>query len=203
MTTLYRIALICTTWLVTQSVCFAGSIAVPEHLQIITLNGEKQTWYLLMDKEDYPLNEGINTLTVRYRDLLESDYDDTHQTITSEPVSLTFNAIANGQYSLQSSRPLTESEALAFAKKPTITIISNEGQQVALLKPTYTAAKAAPTTATDHFTTDTQANQAQAAPHNTSASPSNTAGQMLRYWWQQADPATRQAFLTEVSEQAK
>ncbi|MBD1388415.1 DUF2057 domain-containing protein [Neiella sp. HB171785] len=203
MTLFSRLSTVFIGWFCLHATCFAASLAVPEHLQIVTLNGEKQTWYLLMDNENYPLNEGINTITVRYRDLLESDYDDTHQTVTSEPVSLTFHAESQGQYQLTAERPQNESAAVAFAKKPTIKVATVSGQNVALLKPVYAPRAAAPTTATDHVS----ATPIAAAPNNAAAAAnsasSTTAGQMLRYWWQQADPATRQAFLSEVSEQAK
>lgn len=173
----------------------AANLSVPEHLQVVTINGEEQQWYLLMDKEDYQLKQGINSISVRYRDLIESDYDDTHQTVTSEPVSLTFSAEQGQTYTLTAPRPENEADAQAFAKKPQITI-TQQDQQVALLKPIYTAvAQAAPTTATEHpvkpATDPSAADQAQ-----------TPAGQMLRYWWQQADPATRQAFLDELAGQA-
>ncbi|MBW8190916.1 DUF2057 domain-containing protein [Neiella marina] len=188
----------CLFFFLLANVAHAANLSVPEHLQIVTINGEKQQWYLLMDKDDYPLNEGINTISVRYRDLIESDYDDTHQTVTSEPVQLTFNAVSGQTYTLTAARPESEDAASAFAKKPKIDV-TQQGQHIELLKPIYTAAsRAAPITATEH-PVSRQIQQTQATPPPNTAA---TAAKMLRYWWQQADPATQQAFLNEVESQA-
>ncbi|MCM2679818.1 DUF2057 family protein [Echinimonas agarilytica] len=161
---------------------WANQLNTPEHIEVLTINNEKQSWYLFQDSRAIELPLGVVKLEVRYKDLIEDDNDDTHQTITSSKITMTFETRPNEVYQLKAKRPETEKEARQFAKKPVITIHSSAGV-VEELNPVYI-----PT-----------ANVVVETPK--SEPPTNdVSAKMLRYWWSQADETTKAEFIREISE---
>lgn len=166
----------------------SAELKVPEHIQLLNLNGEKQSIQLFIRNRDYPLSPGINALRVRYRDLIESADDDSHDTIKSDEVVIHFEAKGDENliYRLVAPRPETTDEAYAFAKKPSFQIYQ-ASELIPQVKPTFVAPPT-PSLPPQPKLVDGAQNQAV----------NNKAAEMLEYWWQQADDETRATFLKKV-----
>lgn len=168
--------------LLLQGALQAATLQLPEHIQVISVNGEKQGFNLFMTTSEVELPAGIVALKVRYKDLIESDFDDSHETVRSEDQALYFkvSSEASALYQITSARPDTPDAAHQFAKKPNFSILY-QGTEVPLLEPQYRALEPE-LSATD------------------AAEKASKAGKMLHFWWQQADKQTRSEFLKKVSE---
>ena len=173
-------------WLMASLLSLAGMahavpLEIPEHLNVISLNGEEQSSSLFIRTSRLELPMGMISLKVIYRDLIESDRDDSHETVRSEPVTLHFEAVNSDEpYKLIAPRPDNLEDAHVFARKPSIHI-SHHQQTVQLVEPVYISSS---------------------SPSSSAQAPSpSQAASMLDYWWQQADSETRATFLKKVSTQ--
>lgn len=162
----------------------AASLETPEHLQVTAINGEKQSIQFMIRSRNYKLPEGLVSLKLKYRDLIESDDDDSHDTIKSDTIEIHFEANSQSSfpYVLVAERPDNTKDAYAFARKPLIQVTQN-GKPVPLLQPTYTAKQ--PQSQSTRSQEATEADQERVET-------------MLNHWWQKASDETRAAFLKKV-----
>lgn len=180
----------------------AASLELPEHLELLSINGLSTSGNLLNRTRSYTLPDGEAVLELRYADLVEAEIGDSHSNYRSQPVAIRFHAEDKRRYALRAERPLTESAARKFAAAPTMRVESLDG-------------KPAPSQQfVDHVDlkngvlsalTRTVAPQAiavtpakETGPASGQAERSSLAGQNLWYWWQQADEPTRRRFLEQV-----
>ncbi len=179
---------ILTKWTITlisllfPSLVFSADLSVPEYIQVQSINGEKMpTSFIMMDRT-YPLPLGSVTLSVRYKDMIESDWDDSHDFVSSDWQEVSFNVTSEeGNYQLQSARPSSMKQAEKFALNPSFSVLS-QGEDV---------------------TTKAVGSSGSEPPKPTTDSDQQRALQMLEFWWQQADEQTQAEFLQHINQQPK
>ncbi|MEI5639915.1 MULTISPECIES: DUF2057 domain-containing protein [unclassified Pseudoalteromonas] len=182
----------------------AAQLNFPE--EIIPLQvGEKTIEHSFFSKvREVQLEPGQYQVKMRYSDLYEVGYDD-HEIIESEPFWATVTISQQGQYHIEFNRPNNVVAAKTFAEQPLIQlqapdeslatslVVSKTAPQMSNTQPTTSPATAAQLT-----TMASEPSQSMpAAP--TAAHPDVVA--MLQYWWQQATPAQRKAFLAAIKAQ--
>jgi uncharacterized protein YccT (UPF0319 family) len=194
----------------------SASLHVPEHLQLLSINGQDTRGNLLNRARSYALPPGDVVLELRYSDVVEADVGDSHSNFKSPPVGIRFRAQDQQSYAVEAERPASERAARAFVKAPRATVVeigtrqAPEQQFIAdaeLKNAALTAlarsagnAAAAPAAATPAATA-TVATAALPAASTSAAAPAAEGGlveQNLWYWWQQADETARRRFLQKI-----
>ena len=150
----------------------AATLESPEHIQVLSINGESQGFNFFSKNRKFELPKGVISLKVKYKDLIDEHLGDGHATIKSDEVTLHFEVQnINDTYQLKSERPSSIEKAQKYAKKPNIEIFM-QNKKVELLKPQYQPV--------DPETED-------------------KAAKMLNYWWEQADEQTKRDFLKKIA----
>lgn len=193
----------------------AAELRVPEPFDVLIVNGEEYSSGLKSQKT-VALKVGRNVVILEYDQIFDADYGDSHDRIKSAPVALVFEVTADAVLSLVDPKLQSNTEARRYAKAPQLQLRDQQQQPVASqLLPvreingllladggnegnrsvsgtsaTVTAATAAPAVVQSTTQSTAQATAAQPAPD---------ALQMLSYWWQQATPAQRAAFLQAIT----
>lgn len=186
----------------------AAKLNFPE--EIIPLQvGEKTIEHSFFSKvREVQLEPGQYQLKMRYSDLYEVGYDD-HEIIESEPFWATVKITQQGQYHIEFNRPKNVVAAKTFAEQPLIQLQAPDES----LATSLVVSKTAPQLATNNAQpTSSQASAAQSTAGASSSSQSMSMPAppaaahpdvvaMLQYWWQQATPAQRKAFLAAIKAQ--
>ncbi|MEM0515616.1 DUF2057 family protein [Pseudoalteromonas sp. YIC-827] len=197
------LALLLTPSAYAETVSFASEI-IP--LQV----GDKTISHSIFNTVDeLELAPGSYRLKLKYSDLYESGFDD-HEVIESEPFWVTLEVAAGRDYKVTFDRAATAAGAKLFAQSPVVRLRA-EGQQLEVPMPKSAApslAAPAPVLAAPSLV---PANIAPAPAVSTKSAPAVapapqsggnvSAAAMLDFWWQQATPAQRQAFLQKVQSQ--
>lgn len=97
------------------------SLELPRWFELLYLNGATPSSSLLGDR-DYPLQQGINLLVVRYGDNIKIRRDDS-EVITSAPQAIWLDAGVPGHYRLVAEQPANLAQARAFANAPQLQIV--------------------------------------------------------------------------------
>lgn len=200
----------------------AAELIIPAEFEFLAVDGKKIESSLLNRQSKLQLSNGHHNIAIRYNDIIEDDFDDSHEFVTSKPFIIHLLIDGDFIYRLNSDSKLSTEDPKRFAKHPKIVVSrkdngkivyrftqtqldessilngfadSNSQQDIALL-----AAKA------------TQNNEPQDVTHlqhrklastnkkrnqvPKDSIPANIkSAEMLQYWWQQADKKTRKAFL--------
>ena len=159
--------------------------------------------------DDVELAPGTYQLKLKYTDLYEQGYDD-HQVVESEPfwVEVTFEQGKN--YDLVFNRASNAVAAEVFAESPQVSLKAKGSELAMPLSIVNYRAVSAPVQAVATAPVVAAKNKpATAAPVTLPANVSGgkdglkkmpNAAAMLEFWWQQASPEERRAFLQKVSQ---
>lgn len=179
----------------------AAKLSFSEELIPLKLGERTIEHSLFSRKDNFELAAGTYLIEVKYKDLYEIDYD-SHQTIESEPfVVKVVVDDAEASYAVSMPRAEDISGAKQYVANPFVEISKNQQAAVRVYPLTQ---KELYTQATNPITV------APAQPNN--VQPTNTisavkpapkaahpdAAAMLEFWWQQASPAQRAAFLEKI-----
>lgn len=180
----------------------ASELQVPEFFSVRSVNGVPQRADLLSRDRSLSVPEGEVLLELRYSDVVQASLGDSHTNFRSDWFAVRFQASAGKRYRLQAPRPESEVQAAAFSREPRVQVVdAGQGgapaqtwlspQQWRELLTARPLPAPAPATPAAPPVTPAPAGVAPAA--STSLVADN-----LWYWWQQADEATRRAFLQRV-----
>ena len=188
----------------------AETIRFPEEFVPLQV-GERlieQSFFSRVD--DVELAPGTYQLKLKYTDLYEQGYDD-HQVVESEPFWVEVTVESGKNYDLVFNRASNAVAAEVFAESPQVSLKA-KGSELAMPLSTIgyrTAPAPAPAQAVARAPVAASSPQpATAAPVTLPAKvPGGQAGlknmpnaaSMLEFWWQQASPEERRAFLQKVS----
>lgn len=196
-----------------------GTLVLPEHFEIISINGE-QFGGLLTEKHRSTLAVGEHIIEVQYFDLLDDDDSDSHTKVRSTAQAFSLHVEAGHHYQLEATRPYDVDEAQAFAAHPqfvikdttsghylSLNVVSAQEQQASLLrqllgskpnKPVAALQPAAQPIAPVAQPSVPQKAVTAAAPKVEENHAPQDAESQLLYWWSQASAEQRQRFLTQV-----
>tara|TARA_B100002049_G_scaffold236519_1_gene223512 strand:- start:283 stop:900 length:618 start_codon:yes stop_codon:yes gene_type:complete len=156
--------------------------------------------------DDVELAPGTYQLKLKYTDLYEQGYDD-HQVVESEPFWVEVTVESGKNYDLVFNRASNAVAAEVFAESPQVSLKA-KGSELAMPLSIigYRAAPAqamasAPVAASSSQPATTAPATLPAKVPGGQASLKNTpnAAAMLEFWWQQASPEERRAFLDKVT----
>ena len=160
--------------------------------------------------DDVELAPGTYQVKMKYTDLYEQGYDD-HQVVESEPFWVELTVESGKDYDLVFNRASNAVAAEVFAESPQVSLKAKGSELAVPLSVVSYPAASAPAQAvasTPVAATSTSNKPATAVPVTLpakvpggQASLKNmpSAAAMLEFWWQQASPEERSAFLQKVS----
>ena len=158
--------------------------------------------------DDVELAPGTYQVKMKYTDLYEQGYDD-HQVVESEPFWVELTVESGKDYDLVFNRASNAVAAEVFAESPQVSLKAKGSElAVPLSVVSYPAASApaqavasAPVAATSNKPATTVPVTLPAKVPGGQAGLKNmpSAAAMLEFWWQQASPEERSAFLQKVS----
>ncbi|MFT5693862.1 MAG: hypothetical protein ACI92E_003205 [Oceanicoccus sp.] len=110
----------------------AGTLAVPDELTLLFLNGEKVPSSFFRHTNRIDITAGPNNIIVKYDDIISGDISDDHTVFESLPFALNFVAEPDFDYQVNMALPRNEDEAKKFESKPIVTLSNSENMLVPL-----------------------------------------------------------------------
>lgn len=160
--------------------------------------------------DDVELAPGTYQVKMKYTDLYEQGYDD-HQVVESEPFWVELTVESGKDYDLVFNRASNAVAAEVFAESPQVSLKAKGSELAVPLSIVSYRAASAPVQAVASApvaATSTSNKPATAVPVTLPAKVPGgqvglknmpSAAAMLEFWWQQASPEERRAFLQKVS----
>lgn len=160
--------------------------------------------------DDVELAPGTYQVKMKYTDLFEQGYDD-HQVVESEPFWVEVTVESGKDYDLVFNRASNAVAAEVFAESPQVSLKAKGSELAMPLSIVSYRAASAPVQAVASApvsATSTSNKPATAVPvtlpakvpgGQTGLKNTPSAAAMLEFWWQQASPEERRAFLQKVS----
>ncbi|TDG12137.1 DUF2057 domain-containing protein [Seongchinamella unica] len=198
----------------TSSPLSAASLTIPMAFEFIALNGQMIERSLVMRKDELQFAPGHHEIALRYSDMIESDFNDTPESIRSAAFIITLDASDDGDYVLVPAGGEVIRNPREFAAAPEVVITDEDG---AAAKFTLTRTDVTRDFAASLYGNETRVGSDESPPAPApSASadvvenvfgkapaaaplPIDTAGaspaDMLQLWWRRADEKTRKEFL--------
>lgn len=190
---------------------FKPSLQVAEAFNILAVNGSPYSKGLFKQQRLLSLRKGKNLIAFEYEEVFESEDDDNFDIVKSAPFVAEFYVNQDGQYIQRLLKPSDLGAAKRFSQNPVFEIIetSDKGNPIKIavrLRVLHgtgdsylaqeTRLKQKPRLDLSH-PSPKSGKKETVAPTATNQTPS-MASKMLKYWWQQATPAERQAFLSSI-----
>lgn len=176
----------------------AASLNFSEELVPLKV-GERTIEHSLFSRKDQvEVPQGTYFVELKYKDLYEIDYD-SHQTIESEPFVIKVVVDdANADYAISMKRAENIAGAKQYVAAPYVDISKNK-QAAVRVYPASANERYAQIAPTSVVTSTSVAQAPQNVSDNKSAPAAAhpDAAAMLEFWWQQASPAQRAAFLAK------
>ena len=157
--------------------------------------------------DDVELAPGTYQVKMKYTDLFEQGYDD-HQVVESEPFWVEVTVESGKDYDLVFNRASNAVAAEVFAESPQVSLKAKGSELAMPLSIVSYRAASVPVQAVATAPVVASSKPATAVPVTLPAKvPGGQAGlkntpsaaAMLEFWWQQASPEERRAFLQKVS----
>lgn len=163
-------------------------ISAPENVIILAINGKAtgSTGLFSKKKTNYTLPAGEHTFTARYDRLFKSETSDDYDIVRSSGVTIKATLLDQKSYTLGwQPEPKTRTEALTFAKQPTLTITESDGTLIA----------------TQQGAVQTSRSFIENLINRTEAPPVATSLEQLQSLWNLASPEQRQQFSQWIQQQ--
>lgn len=215
-----RIAIAAATLMGTTSVFSAVTLTAPEEIKIVAVNEQEVNSGLLRKNQNYKLDAGVNTISVRYTEFFQH-HDNSHDILKSGIVTMKTSELKDGEsYHLALiNAPKDFNEAQRYKDQPIIGLYDAKQQLLvqqagtkdastpwfgnSILSKTLdlttkpkTAVNQPAAVYTQEFTQPKVQTQVEKQPINT---PLET---QLIQLWQQASKVERQKFMSWIAEQA-
>ncbi|MEO2281572.1 DUF2057 family protein [Pseudoalteromonas pernae] len=168
-----------------MSAAHAEMVSFPAEILPLQVNDKVIEHSFFKSVDELELQPGSYNLKLKYSDLYEAGYD-AHEVIESEPFWVTLTVESGKDYQVVFARAKNLDAAKEYAKSPFVSV-KVKGKQVARTLPAV-----APAVAPVPAVTTAPKEVSAPAPSGVSASA------MLEFWWQQASPEERKAFLQKV-----
>ncbi|KFZ38052.1 hypothetical protein HR45_05955 [Shewanella mangrovi] len=203
--------------LICSSSVFAANLKIPMAFEYLALDGTQIETNHFTHKADLALTGGTHKIAIRYSDVYDDPLSESPNFIKSSPFIVTINVDDAANYELTPAKKITDPEA--FAKAPKVVIsqanggaadysvqqtniqensflgrlfsVGQQGPEVDVAAAAVTGGKPIP----QPVAQPTAVEAMTASPASQAQQP-NQAGQMLQYWWQQADEKTRKEFMS-------
>lgn len=198
----------------------AAELIIPEQFDVLSVNGADYPFTIGLEKT-VQLQPGRNVVVLEYDKIYDAVYGDSHDRIKSAPFGVVLHVQANDKLRLDGPAFDNGTDARRYAKSPTVTVHNAEQKTVAvqlvpvqqigealvaktegLAKTENVAPTPSPTNAESASMTASKAMvstaSAVAATPAADGKPAINALDMLNYWWQQATPEQRAAFLQGI-----
>jgi len=195
-----------------------GSLLAESHLTIakafnvLAVNGTSYAKGLISQNRDLTLRTGKNRLVIEYEEVFESDDDDNFDIVKSTPFLLEVYLQKDKNYQQRIVKPASVKAAKQFASQPLFDIVEiNDNQPGPKVAFTITALASNNTafliqqsrlrqnTTLDLSHPNPKSSKMPAQKSLTAEPPPSMASKMLHYWWQQATPEEREAFLEAIN----
>lgn len=195
------LALISSLMITVSAIAADITLQIPEHFELLSINGKDVKGNLSQRAQHYTLGAGETLLELRYNDIQEASIGDSHTIFHSNPVGVRFTAEANHSYALKAPRPDNEQQANLFSKNPQFNII-DVATSVAIPQQYLNSVdfKKGILAALSNAAAPAVVEIPVAPKSSAAASNTDLVSQNLWFWWQQADEATRKAFLKRIAE---
>ncbi|MBY6105341.1 DUF2057 domain-containing protein [Ferrimonas balearica] len=209
--------------LLASPLSWAESLTIPMEFEFVALDGTKVSSSLFSHKDELELTPGQRKIALQYKDLVPESVGDGHRRVSSSPFVITLNVEPGVDYQLAADRRILDVKtAEAYAEAPQVVITASNGAAATFSlqqtqsddssfvdkllgdQPTAPSAEDAALAATASGTAAvaaSNASQESAKPAAPSAPTDARAEEMLKYWWEQADDATRKAFMSWAVQQ--
>ncbi|MCF2859681.1 DUF2057 domain-containing protein [Pseudoalteromonas sp. SMS1] len=176
-----------------SGISVSGEVNFPEELLPLQVNDKEIEHSFFNKVRTLDLPAGTHRIKVKYSDLFELDYDE-HEVVDSAPfwVEVTLHA---EDYQVRFEAIDDVEHARRFAKSPTIWFEARQGEAVNATRLKEHAVKPAALMKVA-ISTPPVGSMNDVKPAPTAGKPDAMA--MLEFWWQQASPAQRAAFLASI-----
>ena len=186
-----------------------ATFIVPDEFELLYVDGKSYSQSFLIDGVIVKMLPGKHQIVVKY-DRIWDIPPDSHEKVVSQPLRLSFTASAGNTYSIGFKELQELKEAKVFAKKPTVHVSDLTNKQIVpteikyqLSDESFLASFISNSTSNDNLNnknaqeplssedlaSDVQPPQVKAGEKDTRAL------EMLKYWWQQADPQQQNDFM--------
>jgi uncharacterized protein YccT (UPF0319 family) len=174
----------------------AENITFPQEIIPLQVNEKVLESGLFDHIDDIDLDPGTYKLKLKYSDLYEQGYDE-HQIIESEPFWVRVIIEEDIDYTLVFNRANNAVTAKVFAQSPTVSLQADNSaisEPVEVISDNNTVPTVSESAADENDTLPSQSMSTGQAIKQPSALS------MLDFWWQQATPTERAAFLEKIKD---
>ena len=189
----------------------AAELVVPEAFDVLQVNDAPFGASLQREKR-LTLAPGRHVIVLEYDQIFDADFGDSHDRISSKPFALVLTVTDESVLTVQDPKLTSGADARRYAKAPTLRVFDATNREFPVqvqsvqsvgdvfVTPTA-AATPAPVAAISATpaTLTTPAMPATPVTAEKGTPPASTDPlQQLQYWWQQATPEQRAAFLQQI-----
>lgn len=184
-----------------SGISVAGEVNFPEELLPLQVNDREIEHSFFNKVRQLELPAGVHRIKVKYSDLFELDYDE-HEVVNSKPFWVEVT-IKDRDYQVRFESIEDVEQARAFAKSPKIWLQPQKGDTVAAKRVKAQIAAAPMPVVREPVPTVVKAHSQKesSTDHVAPRAGKPDAVSMLEFWWQQATPEQRTAFLMSIDAQ--
>ncbi|KZW99991.1 hypothetical protein JL49_14010 [Pseudoalteromonas luteoviolacea] len=177
-----------------SGISVSGEVKFPEELLPLQVNNTEIEHSFFNKVRTLELPTGVHRIKVKYSDLFELDYDE-HEVVDSAPFWVEVE-LGEGDYQVRFEEIEDVEQARRFAKSPSIWLQAKLGETVSaksvIQRASQPVAPIKVAVAQNSVIPTTSQSTAPAAGRPDAAA-------MLEFWWQQASPEQRAAFLATIN----
>jgi len=193
------------TGLLLSPLAQAAELVIPEPFDVLQVNDAPFGATLQREKR-LTLAPGRHIIVLEYDQIFDADFGDSHDRIESKPFALVLTVAEESVLTVQDPQLRSGDEARRYANAPTLRVFDQARRELAVqVLPVQavgdafvTPAAAAPTPPAAVAAAPSTAPATASTPAKPASAISNDPLQQLQYWWQQATPEQRAAFLQQI-----
>lgn len=193
------------TGLLLSPLAQAAELVIPEPFDVLQVNDTPFGATLQREKR-LTLAPGRHVIVLEYDQIFDADFGDSHDRIESKPFALVLTIAEESVLTVQDPQLRSGDEARRYANAPTLRVFDQARRELAVqVLPVQavgdafvTPAAAAPTPPAAVAAAPSAAPATASTPAKPASAISNDPLQQLQYWWQQATPEQRAAFLQQI-----
>lgn len=108
---------------------WAETLSIPMEFEFVAIDGKEIKTSIFSHKDEIDMAPGLRKIAVRYKDLIPEDVGDNHRKVSSSPFVISLQVEAGTDYRLEPSKQIrSESEAVEYAKAPSVNITTESGK---------------------------------------------------------------------------
>ncbi|MFY8274472.1 DUF2057 domain-containing protein [Pseudoalteromonas sp. SSDWG2] len=175
---------------------YAETVSFPAEIIPLQVNDKKVEHSFFNTVDELDLAPGSYRLQLKYSDLYDEGFDD-HTVVESEPFWVTLDVAPNRDYDIVFNRAQSIEEAKRYAQQPQVQV-KVKGDNASQTSALVSAKPVAEYTPAPKVTPVTLPAKLGATNEASATGSGVNAAAMLEFWWQQATPQEREAFLIKV-----